>query len=78
MTCDLVSLSEQLRLVDLKADIELGCALRKVKRERRSAASKKGWATRLRRATCPSSLRSPEPLRVSAHSGNGQAQGRPA
>ena len=27
-------------------------------------------------ATCPSSLRSPEPLRVSAHSGDGQAQGR--
>lgn len=27
-------------------------------------------------ATCPSSLRSPEPVPVSAHTGDGQAQGR--
>jgi hypothetical protein len=26
-------------------------------------------------ATCPSSLRSPEPVPVSAHAGDGQAQG---
>lgn len=72
---DLVSLSEQLRIFDLKADIELACALRKGKRERYSAASKKGWASRLRRRSAAlraGPLRVPSLRAAAADAGGGE------
>lgn len=43
---DLVTLSEELRLVDLRTGIDLALKLRKAKRPRRQASARKGWETR--------------------------------
>lgn len=43
---DLVTLSEELRLVDLRTGIDLAPKLRKAKRPRRQASARKGWQTR--------------------------------
>jgi N6-adenosine-specific RNA methylase IME4 len=46
MNHDLVTLSEELRLVDLTTDIDLSLKLRRIGRERRQQRSRKGWETR--------------------------------